>query len=141
MLVTVFAILVFVQPVISCWVLVLMMALQSLLELKSGLPLSTTIFEMFEQFWKGFTPIFETDWGMLTAVIPMQFANAAVPIEVREIGKSIDVNAEQSEKDFSSIVVTESDSLTDVKLLQPRNAKLSMVVTEEGMETEFKLLL
>jgi hypothetical protein len=109
--------------------------------LKSGLSLSTTIFEIFEQFWKGFTPIFETDWGMLTVVIPMQFANAAVPIEVREIGKSIDVNAVQSEKDFSSILVTESDSLTDVKLLQPRNAKLSMVVTEEGMETEFKLLL
>lgn len=141
MLVTELAILEFMQPVISCWVLVLMMALQSLLELKSGLPLSTTIFEMFEQFWKGFTPIFETDWGMLTAVIPMQFANAAVPIEVRERGKSIDVNVVQSEKDFSSIVVTESDSLTDVKLLQPRNAKLSMVVTEEGMETEFKLLL
>ena len=141
MLVTELAILEFMQPVISCWVLVLMMALQSLLELKSGLPLSTTIFEMFEQFWKGFTPIFETDWGMLTVVIPMQFANAAVPIEVRERGKSIDVNAVQSEKDFSSIVVTESDSLTDVKLLQPRNAKLSMVVTEEGMETEFKLLL
>ena len=141
MLVTELAILEFMQPVISCWVLVLMMALQSLSELKSGLSLSTTIFEIFEQFWKGFIPIFETDWGMLTVVIPMQFANAAVPIEVRERGKSIDVNAVQSEKDFSSIVVTESDSLTDVKLLQPRNAKLSMVVTEEGMETEFKLLL
>ena len=141
MLVTELAILVFMQPVISCWVLVLIMALQSLSELKSGLPLSTTIFEIFEQFWKGFTPIFETDWGMLTEVRPVQFANAAVPIEVREIGKSIDVNAVQSEKDFSSILVTESDSLTDVKLLQPRNAKLSMVVTEEGMETEFKLLL
>ena len=141
MLVTELAILEFMQPVISCWVLVLMMALQSLSELKSGLSLSTTIFEIFEQFWKGFTPIFETDWGMLTVVIPVQFANAAVPIEVREIGKSIDVNAVQSEKDFSSILVTESDSLTDVKLLQPRNAKLSMVVTEEGMETEFKLLL
>ena len=141
MLVTELAILEFMQPVISCWVLVLMMALQSLSELKSGLSLSTTIFEIFEQFWKGFTPIFETDWGMLTEVRPVQFANAAVPIEVRERGKSIDVNAVQSEKDFSSILVTESDSLTDVKLLQPRNAKLSMVVTEEGMETEFKLLL
>ena len=74
-------------------------------------------------------------------MIPVQFANAPVPIEVRERGKSIDVNAVQSEKDFSSIVVTESDSLTEVKLLQPRNAKFAMVVTEEGMETEFKLLL
>ena len=90
---------VFLQPEISVFVAVSIIALQLFRESYFVFPLSTTILVSPLQPSNAWSPIEVTEFGMVTDVSPRQSRNAPLPIEVTELGMS-----------------------TEVSLLQPSNA-------------------
>lgn len=83
---TEFGIIVFLQPAINSFVVVLIIALHSFRESYALLSASTTMRSNPEQPAKGHPPIEVTELGIVTEVRPMQPSKAERPIDVTELG-------------------------------------------------------
>ena len=83
------------QPAIKTPVDDSIIALQSLRESYSGLPMSTVIDEMFSQLTRKSSPIDTTDEGIVIEVKLLQYANALRPIELTCEGITSDESFEQ----------------------------------------------
>ena len=118
---------VFLQPTISLFVLVTMMALLPTGELYVLLPSSTVMDANAPQRLKGFSPMEVTEEGIVIEV-NAHALKALASMVVTELGMIIDVNELQTEKEKSPMISMVGGSVIAVKFQQPLKASSSMLV-------------
>ena len=84
---------------------------------------------IFLQPKNGSFPIVSTDSPIVTVVKFSQPSKAFLPIEVTELGMTIDFNSVQPENAPSAIVVSDSGRVISVSAVQPAKAFVPMVST------------
>ena len=135
-LVTVLGIIVLLQPRISVFVAVSMMALQLSRESYLVFSTETLIEDNPVQPLKALAFMAVTLEGMFTEVRPMQPWNALSPILVTPEGMSIEVRPKQPLNILLPMLVNPVGIV--VRPVQPWNALYPMLVTLEGMVTEVR---
>lgn len=137
--VTELGMMVFLQPVISLFVAVSMIALQLSLESYLLLFGATARLASFEHPEKIPLPMVVTECGIMTEVSPEHSEKALSPIAVMELGIVMDSSPEHPEKTDLSIAVTSFGIVMDFRLKQRKKAFSPIAVTELGIVMDSSL--